>query len=247
MKIIAIIPARFGSTRLTGKPLQLIAQKPMVQWVYERTLECPKLSRVIVATDDQRIVDCVQQFGGEAVLTEGDFATGTDRIAHVAAKLQLSQNTILLNVQGDQPLVHPQSLSQLIDAFVDSDNKNHEMATLVFAMPYDEDGVQNPTLVKTVIDNKGYALYFSRHAIPCGRDSTPPELLIHLGIYIYTHQFVRQFSQLPQGYLENLEKLEQLRLLEHGYKVKVISSRYGSPEVDSLKDIKKIEALIENE
>lgn len=242
MNITAIIPARWGSTRLPGKPLQMIAGKPMVQWVYERTKQSDCLSRVIVATDDQRIIDCVEGFGGEALMSVGEYATGSDRIAGVAAQLGLSDESILLNVQGDQPLVHPKSLSQLINSFLQNEKHQDEMATLVYPMAFED--AQDPTMVKTVMDHQGYALYFSRNTIPYGRDVMPDKLCIHLGVYIYSLYFLKQFQRCSQGYLEELEKLEQLRVLEHGYKIKVIVSDYDSPEVDSQKDIDRIEGLI---
>ena len=242
-EVVAIIPARWGSSRLPGKPLKLIAGVPMIQRVYERTAQCGEVSRVIVATDDQRVIDCVDGFGGQAILSEGDFATGSDRIAGVARQLDLADDTLILNVQGDQPLVNSQSLSDLVRSFTSSDAQDNEMATLGFTMPYEQ--AQDSGVVKVVLDNNNYALYFSRNSIPYGRDEQLEMLLTHLGVYIYSCRFVKLFKQLSQGYLEDLEKLEQLRLLEHGYKIKVVMSEHNSPEIDTAADIQKIEALIQ--
>jgi 3-deoxy-manno-octulosonate cytidylyltransferase (CMP-KDO synthetase) len=241
--VIAIIPARWGSTRLPGKPLQMIAGKPMVQRVYERTAQCPEISRTLVATDDQRIIDYVEQFGGQVILSEGDYATGSDRVAGVARQLNLSDETLVLNVQGDQPLVNPKSLSTLLQTYIQEGVTHKEMATLGFMMPAAE--ATNSGVVKMVLDKDDYALYFSRANIPFGRENPVEQVYTHLGVYLYSHHFLKLSSQFPVGRLEDIEKLEQLRILENGYKIKVVNTDYDSPEVDTPEDVKKIERLIE--
>ena len=253
MKIVAIIPSRYGSTRFDGKPLALIAGKPMIRLVYERAIQAERISDVFVATDDQRIYDAVLAFGGKAVMTSAENRSGTDRVAEAAEKIGLARDDIVVNVQGDQPVFNPACIDELVEPFfVDPDL---EISTLAFKI-VNKDEITNPKDVKVTFDSKGFALYFSRSPIPFGRDFSDLsacdaqagtfDTYKHLGFYAYTRGFLETFRNLPQGRLEMIEKLEQLRALEHGHKIKVVVTGYDSPEVDLPGDIAKVEkAMIE--
>ena len=239
MKIVAIIPSRYGSTRFDGKPLALIAGKPMIRLVYERAIQAERISDVFVATDDQRIYDAVLAFGGKAVMTSAENRSGTDRVAEAAEKIGLDRDDIVVNVQGDQPVFNPACIDELVEPFfVDPDLG---MSTLAFKI-VNKDEITNPKDVKVTFDSKGFALYFSRSPIPFGRDfSDTFDTYKHLGFYAYTGAFLETFRNLPQGRLEMIEKLEQLRALEYGHKIKVVVTGYDSPEVDLPGDIAKVE------
>ncbi len=244
MKIIAIIPARYGSSRLPGKPLKTIIDKPMIQHVYERVAAASGLDGVFVATDDTRIKDVVEAFGGKVIMTDPEAESGTDRIAAAANSLGLSDDDLIVNIQGDQPLVHSGSIEAVISPFKASDyNGQFEMSTLSFKI-VKPDEITNPKDVKLVTDQQGMALYFSRATIPHGRDNSDHDYFKHLGVYAYTKRFVDAFNALPMSPLENLEKLEQLRALENGMPIKVIESQWDSPEVDLPSDINAMEALL---
>ncbi len=239
MKTIVIIPARYKSSRFEGKPLAVIGGKPMIRRVYERSAEAKNVSDVVVATDDQRIMDVVLGFGGRAVMTSDKNRSGTDRAGEAAGILGMAPEDIIINVQGDQPLVNPQCLDQLIKPF--STEKDVEMSTLAFKIR-DPKEITNPKDVKLVFDRLGRALYFSRAPIPFGRDVGERfDTYKHLGVYAYTRRFLDKFRSLPEGTLERIEKLEQLRVLEHGYQIRVVVTEYDSPEVDLPDDILKIE------
>ncbi|MBW2064500.1 MAG: 3-deoxy-manno-octulosonate cytidylyltransferase [Deltaproteobacteria bacterium] len=243
MKIIAFIPARYESSRFPGKPLALIAGKPMIQHVYLRAISCSSVSRVIVATDDERISDCVQGFGGDVILTEREHHTGTDRVAEAARKIGLRDEDIAINIQGDQPLFNPESITHLLSPLLR--DPSLLMSTLVYKMSA-ENEIQDPRNVKVVADREGFALYFSRSAIPYFRDSRWGRIYLkHLGFYAYRMGFLQEFASLPVGDLEDKEKLEQLRALEYGHRIKVIETPHDSIEVDSPKDIEEVEALLE--
>lgn len=242
MKIVVVIPARYGSTRFSGKPLAEIAGKPMIQWVYEKTKQASNITDVYVATDDRRICDLVKGFGGNAVITSKENRSGTDRVAEAAKIIGLEMNDIVVNVQGDQPLLAPRCLDQLVAPFFD--DPELEMSTLAFKITNKEE-IINPKDVKVTFDQQGYALYFSRSAIPYGRDDTMDfDTYKHLGFYAYTRKFLEIFRNLPEGTLEKIEKLEQLRAIEYGHSIKVIITKYDSPEVDLPEDIARIEALV---
>lgn len=244
MQTYVFIPARYGSSRLPGKPLKLIAGKPMIQHVYERIAKAQGLAGVYVATDDERIADLVRGFGGEVVMTPVEAASGTDRIAAAAKALNLADDTLIVNVQGDQPLVHHQSIEAVIAPFKAADyNGSFEMSTLSFKI-VNQAEITSPKDVKLVTDVNGFALYFSRATIPYGRDYWDHDSFKHLGIYAYTKGFVDTFNALPMGKLEDIEKLEQLRALEYGHKIKVVESEFDSPEVDVPGDIEIMEALL---
>jgi 3-deoxy-manno-octulosonate cytidylyltransferase (CMP-KDO synthetase) len=245
MKVAVIIPSRYGSTRFDGKPLALIAGKPMIQRVYERAVQAEKVTEVVVATDDRRIVDAVENFGGRAVMTSEANRSGTDRAAEAAKQIGLSPNDIVINVQGDQPLIDPVCLNEVVDPFFP--DSGVEMSTLAFAIIRKEE-ITNPKDVKVTFDNDGFALYFSRSTIPFDRDGDSRfDIYKHLGVYAYTRSFLEKFRSLPEGRLEKIEKLEQLRALEHGHRIKVVITGSDSPEVDLPEDIARIEKLMFND
>ncbi len=242
MKIVAIVPSRFGSKRFQGKPLALIADKPMIQHVYEAAARSAIVDRVVVATDDARISESVEEFGGRAVMTAADLRSGTDRVAQAAEKLGLAMEDIVINVQGDQPLFNPKCLDALVKPLVD--DRRLAMTTLAYCI-IDGQEYRNPKDVKVVMDYQSNALYFSRSPLPFDRDGDPSfRSYKHLGFYAYTRRFLEIFRELPTGYLENLEKLEQLRALEHGHSIRVVITPHDSPEVDLPSDIARIEKII---
>ena len=242
MKIIAFIPSRYESTRFPGKPLALIAGRPMIQHVYERTLASVHVAEAFVATDDERIFQCVRGFGGNAVMTGQTHPSGTDRVAEAALKLGLKDHDLVVNVQGDQPTFDPSCLPDLLKPFQES--FDIPMSTLMIRMTEKEE-IENPNNVKVVTDSQGFALYFSRAPIPFYRDHGENQgVYKHLGFYAYPVRFLKVFSSLSPGPLESAEKLEPLRALEHGFKIKVEETRFDSIEVDTPEDIKKVEHLI---
>ena len=235
--VTVVIPARFGSSRFPGKPLVKVAGKPLIQQVYERAAAASGISDVLVATDDVRILDAVKQFGGTAVLMDGSFRTGTDRIAAVAAQ---RPGEVFVNLQGDEIILHPDLLSDLIEPFVRSDAP---MGTLKRRLTSSAD-VHNPSVVKVVTEGNGNALYFSRAPIPHLRDGPTGDIssglyYIHLGIYIYRRQALLRFAELPAGRLEEAEKLEQLRALEHGIPIRVWETAHPSLRIDAPEDVPK--------
>lgn len=241
MHVVAVIPARYASTRFPGKPLALIQNKPMIQWVYERTCQAQLVDEVVVATDDQRIADAVCAFGGRVCMTSPDHPTGTDRLAEVAAGLQAE---LIVNVQGDEPLIDP----QMIDAAIAPlrDDAAIEMGTLAAPIATAED-FRNPNIVKVVVDRLGFALYFSRAPIPHDRDAAaalPPSARKHIGLYVYRRVFLLRYAALAETELEQLEKLEQLRALEHGARIRVVDTMAGCIGVDTPEDLARIEMLL---
>jgi 3-deoxy-manno-octulosonate cytidylyltransferase (CMP-KDO synthetase) len=243
MKIATIIPARYQSSRFEGKPLATIHGKPMIQHVYERSARSKAADMTVVATDDQRIQDAVEAFGGKVIMTNTVHHSGTDRLAEAAQLLDLSMDDIVINVQGDQPLIDPRSLDQVISPF-ETDDKL-DMSTLAFRIVDPREKI-NPKDVKVVFDKTGNALYFSRAPIPFGRDKPAEDMYKHLGVYAYRRRFLDTFNQFPQGILENIEKLEQLRVLENGILLRVVVTPFDSPEVDIPDDIQRIETIINN-
>ncbi|MBI5894619.1 MAG: 3-deoxy-manno-octulosonate cytidylyltransferase, partial [Desulfobacterales bacterium] len=234
MRIVAVIPSRFGSTRFEGKPLAMIAGKPMVQWVYESASRASRTSEVVVATDDRRIFDAVQAFNGRVLMTSADHGSGSDRVAEAAEQLGLAAEDIAINVQGDQPLVQPACFDAVVEPLLACPEDG--MSTLAFAV-VDRQEYTNPKDCKVVMDHRGYALYFSRAAIPFARDGGDAFTVYkHLGVYAYTRRFLDTFRQLPTGRLEQVAKLEQLRALEHGLRIKVVVTPHDSPEVDLPED-----------
>ena len=242
MKIVVMIPARFGSNRFNGKPLAMIAGKPMIQMVYERVAMAGRVTDAIVATDDQRIREAVMGFGGRVIMTSPKNRSGTDRLCEAADQMGLAPDDIVVNVQGDQPLIHPGCVNEVVAPFFSEPTL--EMSTLAFKI-VDPQEIHNPKDVKTTFDHRGYALYFSRSPIPHGRDEGVEfDTYKHLGIYAYTRRFLNIFANLPEGRLEAIEKLEQLRALEHGHRIKVVVTRHDSPEVDLPEDIARVEKMM---
>lgn len=243
-KIIGVIPAHYQSVRLPGKILIDIAGKPMIQRVYEQASQAKMLSELFVATDDQRIFDCVQQFGGKAVMTGSHHQSGTDRIAEAVAGIDAD---IVVNIQGDHPLIDPAMIDEAIQPLVD--HPEVPMSTLKTRMHKTGD-LHNPNKVRVVTDENNLALYFSRSLIPHPRDGeSNPDVFEHLGIYVYRKNFLLQFSQWPPGKLEMIEKLEQLRVLERGCKIYVVETQSefvqrGSLCVDTPEDLAVLEKFI---
>lgn len=243
MRIAVIIPARYDSTRFPGKPLAEIHGKPMIKWVYEKAARAENVTDVYVATDDPRICDVVNGFGGNAVMTSRENRSGTDRVAEAAEKVGMEMDDIVVNVQGDQPLFNFLSIDQLVKPFFT--DSGLAMSTLAYKIVHKEE-ITNPKDVKVTFDQQGYALYFSRSPIPYGRDTLQHfSTYKHLGFYAYTRHFLETFRSLPEGRLEAIEKLEQLRAIEYGYQIKVVITEYDSPEVDLPEDILRVESLIQ--
>ena len=242
--VVAIIPARYHSNRFEGKPLALINGKPMIQHVVERARDVDLLSKVVVATDDARIADSVHSFGGEVVMTKSDHATGTDRLAEAASLIDISEHDIIVNIQGDQPLFPSEVVEQVARPMLD--DPALPMSTLIYKIVRSEE-IDDPNHVKTVFDRNGNALYFSRASIPFQRnpdEPAKPTYYKHLGFYAYRKGFLLTFVGLPEGEWERFEKLEQLRALEYGYTIRVILTDHDSIEVDTPKDIERVEELI---
>ncbi|WP_035291745.1 3-deoxy-manno-octulosonate cytidylyltransferase [Clostridium sp. KNHs214] len=240
--IIAIIPARYQSSRFPGKPLALINEKPMIQWVYERVSSVDKIKSVYVATDDQRIYDEVINFGGNAIIT-GEHNCGSNRLAEAINKID-GDFDIVLNIQGDEPMIKVEMILDLISAFED---ENVYMATLKKEIKEDIE-INNPNIAKLITDKNGYAIYFSRSTIPFNRDKIDNiKYYKHIGVYGYTKEFLKKFANLPQTSLEITEQLEQLRAIESGYKIKVIETKYQSIGVDLPEHIKIVEKEMKKE
>jgi 3-deoxy-manno-octulosonate cytidylyltransferase (CMP-KDO synthetase) len=243
-KVIAIIPARYHSNRFEGKPLAPIMGRPMIQHVVERARQVPLLSRVVVATDDERIAAAVRSFGGEVVLTRPDHATGTDRLAEAASLIDISEQDIIVNIQGDQPLFPAEVVTQVAGPMLE--DPALPMATLIYKIVRPEE-INDPNHVKTVFDRHGNALYFSRAPIPFQRNPEEPDrptYYKHLGFYAYRKGFLLTFVGLPEGEWERFEKLEQLRALEYGYRIRVVLTDHDSIEVDTPKDIERVEEVL---
>lgn len=243
LQVIAIIPARYKSNRFPGKPLALISGKPMIQHVVERAQRVGLLSRVVVATDDDRIARCVSSFGGEFVMTRENHVSGTDRLAEAAEALGVSEHDIVVNIQGDQPIFPAQIIEQVTRPLLD--DPALPMATLIYKIIRNEE-IHDPNHVKTVFDRDHHALYFSRSAVPFQRnpDGDSPTYYKHLGVYAYRKGFLLTFVALPEGEWERFEKLEQLRALEFGYRIKVVLTEHDSVEVDTAEEIQRVEHLL---
>ncbi len=242
MQVVGIIPARYGSARFPGKPLALIAGKPLIQWVYEAARQVPELMDVYVATDDARIAACIQTVGGKTVLTGSHHPSGSDRLAEAARILGLVPVDIVVNIQGDQ-IVFPVPLISALVASLQAD-PDAAMATAVRRFR-DPVLAADPNAVKAVFDQRGFALYFSRAAIPHYRNQEgEPSYYKHIGIYVYRQAFLQRFVELPPGTWEAAEKLEQLRALEFGYKIKVVETRAETLEVDTPEEARQAEAYL---
>ena len=253
MKKYGIIPSRFGSSRFPGKPLAMLAGKPLVAWVVEAVKKAKSLDEVFVATDDERIVKAVEEYGGVAVMTPSELPSGTDRIACAAKNRfggDFGDDDILVNIQGDEPLIDPNLVDALVAKLTEGDV---EMATAVTPIRTPEDFAAK-TVVKVVLDREDRALYFSRAPIPCDRDNPPqpstfdlrPSTLYvrHLGIYAYRGKFLRRYIAEPPCALEKTEKLEQLRALWMGAKIAVVKTADEGVGVDTPEDAKRVEAIL---
>lgn len=243
-KVVAIIPARYHSNRFEGKPLADILGKPMIQHVYERAVSVELLSRVAVATDDERIAECVRGFGGEVVMTRSNHVSGTDRLAEAAEIMGIPEQDVVVNIQGDQPLFSFEVVEQVAKPLLD--DPALPMSTLIYRIVRSEE-ITDPNHVKTVFNRQGKALYFSRSPIPFQRnpeEPIPPTYYKHLGFYAYRKGFLLTFVGLPEGEWERFEKLEQLRALEYGYDIQVVLTEHDSIEVDTPKDLERVVELI---
>lgn len=238
MKILCVIPARYASTRLPGKPLADIAGKPMIQRVYERACLAARPDEVLVATDHETVYQAVRSFGGAVMMTSKDHATGTDRLAEVAR--QYPGVDVIINVQGDEPLIEPDIIDDLAAAF-DKD-PGLMMATLRTPLT-DEVEMHNPNQVKVVTDLAGYALYFSRSLVPYPRLKGEAAVYKHIGIYAYRRDFLLRYAGMPSTPLERSESLEQLRALENGYKIKVLTTEFQFVGVDTPEDLAKVNEI----
>jgi 3-deoxy-manno-octulosonate cytidylyltransferase (CMP-KDO synthetase) len=241
-RVVVVIPARYGSTRLPGKPLVSLAGKPMIQRVYERARMAHRVDRVIVATDDERIVKAVETFGGEARMTRADHRTGTERVAEVAAHVE---GGVFVNVQGDEPLLDPVAVDTAVAALLEEPAASISTVATPIKTPAD---IMDPNVVKTVLDFDGNALYFSRAPIPWVRDTASKvqvRHLKHLGLYVFQRDALLEFPTLPQGDLERIEQLEQLRWMEIGWKIRVAEVEHDAVSVDVPEDVARVEKLLQ--
>ena len=243
MKFIGIIPARYASTRFPGKPLAILGGKPVIQHVYEKV--AASLEEAYVATDDQRIYDAVVAFGGKAVMTRTDHKSGTDRIEEAIEKIGGDWD-VIVNVQGDEPFIQRSQIETVCRCFDDADT---QIATI--GKPFESmEAVENPNSPKIVLDNRGYAMYFSRSVIPFVRGVEREQwlksypFLKHLGLYAYRKEVLREVTQLPQSSLEKAESLEQLRWLQNGYKIKVGITNFETVGIDTPEDLKRAEEFL---
>jgi len=243
VKVAGIIPARWGSTRLPGKPLCTICGRPMIQRVYERCLEAQALDVLCVATDDARILEAVEGFGGRAVMTAIDHPSGTDRLAEA---VQLLEADIVVNIQGDQPFMDSIMIDEAVQPLLVDDSV--QVCTLIHPVEKPED-LTDPAVVKTVVDLAGYALYFTRSLVPYPQKDVPHKVYEHVWLYVYRRDFLLTVSKLEPTPLEQVESLEQLRWLEHGHRIRVVETQcadnaFGGFSVDTPEDVERAEAML---
>jgi 3-deoxy-manno-octulosonate cytidylyltransferase (CMP-KDO synthetase) len=241
-EVVIVIPARFGSTRLPGKPLVSLAGQPMIQRVYERAKLASQAARVIVATDDERIAKAVESFGGAARMTRPDHRTGTERVAEVAAH---EKGDVFVNVQGDEPLLDPVAVDTAISALLEEPAAAIATVATPIKTPAD---IMDPNVVKTVLDFDNNGIYFSRAPIPWVRDTASKiqvRHLKHLGLYVFQRDALLEYPTLPQGELERIEQLEQLRWLENGWKIRVAEVEHDAVSVDVPEDVARVERLLQ--
>ena len=240
-RVSVCIPARQGSSRFPGKPLAQLAGKPLIQHVYEAAQQVAQVGQILVVTDHDAILETVRDFGGDVCLVTEPCRTGTDRVAKAVPQLTYD---VIVNLQADEILLHSGLLSDLIQPFLNSDAA---IGTLKRKLPQEEKR-ENPSIVKVVTDHQGHALYFSRSAVPCWRDGIPAQVdsaaWMHLGIYIFQKAALQQFSELPSGFLEEAEKLEQLRALEHGMPIMVWETMHESLRIDTPEDLVMAESFL---
>lgn len=242
-RIVGLIPARYASTRLPRKPLEPIMGKPMIQWVYERTQMSKVLDAVYVATDDERIMDVVRSFDGMAVLTSSEHSSGTDRLAEAVQSIDAD---IIVNIQGDQPFIDPAMIDECVCPLMTDSSMS--LATLIHPISTPEE-LADPGVVKTVTDLNGFALYFSRSLIPHPWKPVPHTVYEHIGLYCYTRTCLLELASLSPTPLEQVESLEQLRWLEHGYRILCVETRctdnrFSGFSIDTREDIKHAEAML---
>ena len=235
--IVGAIPARFGSSRLPGKPLRQLAGRPLIEHVYRQAKRASQLDRVVVLTDDQRILEAVDRFGGEAQMTPAECASGTDRVASVASEWDVAA---VVNIQGDEPLIDPMAIDSLARHL--RENPGDPVVTL--AAPAEPGDRDDPNVVKVVTDVGGRALYFSRSPIPYYRGSATPGALRHIGVYGYQLQALMDLAALPPSSLERSESLEQLRALENGVSIKVLQVERAWQGVDTMEDLERVESIL---
>ena len=243
MKAIGVIPARWGATRFQGKVLAELLGKPVVQHVWENAKKAKTLDSLVVACDDERIMKVVEGFGGKAIYTSPDQPSGTDRLAEVVNPLDVD---IAVNIQGDEPLVRPIMIDTLVMTL--ENEKLAQMATVIKRIE-DESELTNSNVVKAVVDRNGYALYFSRYAIPYNRTNEEdrkkrPVYFKHIGLYAFTKDFLFTFRNLQESSLEKAEKLEQLRVLEYGYKIKTVETKFDTIGVDTPDDLIRVKEML---
>ncbi|MBI3252962.1 MAG: 3-deoxy-manno-octulosonate cytidylyltransferase [Candidatus Omnitrophica bacterium] len=244
MEAIGIIPARYGATRFEGKLLKDLCGKPVIQHVYERARKAKLLDDLVIAADDDRILKAVEAFGGKAVFTSKSHSTGTDRLTEVANEMDVR---VIVNIQGDEPLIHPMVIDDLVRAM--QNDPEAVMATVV-KKSYSEEEFKSRNVVKVIIDqNAKRALYFSRMPIPTYLKPAPNEAFFykHIGIYAYQKDFLFTFKKLPKSTLEIHERLEQLRAIEQGYKIKVIETKFETVGIDTPEDLAMAQSLLEKE
>lgn len=242
MNVIGVIPARYQSTRLPGKPLADILGRPMIQWVYENVSRSALLDEVIVATDDDRVIAAVERFDGKALMTSRDHATGTDRVAEVAGRYDVR---IVVNIQGDEPFVNPGMIDEIVQPLLE--DERIPMSTLMHRIEDTED-LRNPNVVKVVNDASGFALYFSRSLIPFPRNEDLHRAYEHIGIYAYRKDFLLRYAKMSPTLLEKTESLEQLRVLENGFRIRVVQTEqdYIPLSVDTQEDLEKARMLAQS-
>lgn len=234
MNILCVIPSRIGSTRLQRKPLLSIQGKPMIQWVYENAKRCSVLTEVVVATDSQEIATIVESCGGKVEMTDADIKTGSDRAAVVAERYP--QMDVIINLQGDEPFIKPRMLEQLISPYLAGESP--DMTTLAYALQMEQD-YHDPGIVKVITDLNGDAIYFSRSPIPYFRNQVQVPVYHHMGLYAFRRDFLKLYSTLPQTPLEKAEALEQLRALEHGYRIRVCLTEERTLEINTPEELDK--------
>jgi 3-deoxy-manno-octulosonate cytidylyltransferase (CMP-KDO synthetase) len=243
-KVVGVIPARYSSTRFEAKVLADIMGKPMIQWVWERAKQVKILDELIVACDDERVADVVRGFGAQVVMTAKGHVSGTDRIAEVVNPIDVE---VVVNIQGDEPLVHPTMIDNVARAILT--DPSIPVATIIRKIEDPED-INDPHVVKVVKDKNDFALYFSRSAIPFharNSDIAAPVYYKHIGLYGYSKDFLFTYKNMAPSSLERTEKLEQLRVLEDGYKIKVIETKYDSIGVDTPEDLEKVKEYLSKE
>jgi len=241
-KVVIVIPARYGSTRLPGKPLVSLAGKTLIQRVYERAKLAQRADQVIVATDDERIVGAVEGFGGEVRMTRADHRTGTERVAEVAAHVA---GDVFVNVQGDEPLLDPAAVDTAVNSLLEEPAASISTVATRIKSPAD---IMDPHVVKVVLDFDGNALYFSRAPIPWVRDTAckiQVRHLKHLGLYVFQRDALLEYPTLPRGELERIEQLEQLRWMENGWKIRVAEVEHDAVSVDVPEDVARVEKLLQ--